>query len=356
MTMSEIQRESDSMDFVSKEIYETNDSSRDTGDAKVSDEIQNHKLANELSMDGSDHLTVDSDRKGQNRVSNILSGLDEQRNREHESSTTVEKCTNLSETEEASTIAEKNVSEICYKEIDQHNDVKDICVDDGKPEKARDDKEMLVSSVEEEISSTKNGDDDDDNNVSADQKDRFVEDPVPSDEKIPTEEIETGSLLKSLLKSLDDEEEIAVKKLPPQIPDEEATPRSLATAFANEEAVKPGTVEQEANEKSGKLGDSLGDAPKLERRRSGSGGGASIMTRLHKDDGETSFSTASLVNYSEPIPFSGSLSHRSDSSATSARSFAFPVLQSEWNSSPVRMAKANRKQRCWRSGLFCCRF
>ncbi|KAI4381398.1 hypothetical protein MLD38_007470 [Melastoma candidum] len=82
------------------------------------------------------------------------------------------------------------------------------------------------------------------------------------------------------------------------------------------------------------------------------------------DHGESSFSYAGPVSgsvtYSGPIAFSGSLSLRSDSSTTSTRSFAFPVLQNEWNSSPVRMAKGNqrhlRKHRGWRSGILCCRF
>ncbi|KAJ6772140.1 18S PRE-RIBOSOMAL ASSEMBLY PROTEIN GAR2-LIKE PROTEIN [Salix koriyanagi] len=81
-------------------------------------------------------------------------------------------------------------------------------------------------------------------------------------------------------------------------------------------------------------------------------------------DGESSFSAtgslSGLVSYSGPIPYSGSISLRSDSSTTSTRSFAFPVLQSEWNSSPVRMAKAGRrhlqKPRRWMQGLLCCRF
>ncbi|GMI75304.1 hypothetical protein like AT2G03810 [Hibiscus trionum] len=80
--------------------------------------------------------------------------------------------------------------------------------------------------------------------------------------------------------------------------------------------------------------------------------------------GESSFSAAGqvtgLISYSGPIAYSGSLSLRSDSSTTSTRSFAFPILQSEWNSSPVRMAKADRrhyrKHRGWRQGLLCCRF
>ncbi|XP_010554265.1 PREDICTED: uncharacterized protein LOC104824052 [Tarenaya hassleriana] len=80
--------------------------------------------------------------------------------------------------------------------------------------------------------------------------------------------------------------------------------------------------------------------------------------------GETSFSAAEPVSghitYSGPISFSGSLSVRSDGSTTSTRSFAFPVLQTEWNSSPVRMAKADRRhlrsQKSWKHSLLCCRF
>ncbi|WCJ35782.1 18S pre-ribosomal assembly protein gar2-related [Euphorbia peplus] len=87
--------------------------------------------------------------------------------------------------------------------------------------------------------------------------------------------------------------------------------------------------------------------------------------QLQYCEGESSFSAAGvpisgLISYSGPITYSGSLSLRSDSSTTSTRSFAFPVLQSEWNSSPVRMAKAERrcmrKQRGWRHAILCCRF
>ncbi|GAA0178777.1 chaperone [Lithospermum erythrorhizon] len=75
--------------------------------------------------------------------------------------------------------------------------------------------------------------------------------------------------------------------------------------------------------------------------------------------GETSFSAVSgRITYSGPIAVSGSTSLRSDSSTTSTRSFAFPVLQSEWNSSPVRMERADRrKQRgSWKHGILCCKF
>ncbi|XP_061351996.1 uncharacterized protein LOC133296970 [Gastrolobium bilobum] len=89
-----------------------------------------------------------------------------------------------------------------------------------------------------------------------------------------------------------------------------------------------------------------------------------VTSHLRHSLGESSFSAlgtvSSRISYSGPVPYSGSISLRSDSSTTSTRSFAFPVLQSEWNSSPVRMAKADRshcrKHRGWRQGLLCCRF
>ncbi|XP_024536040.1 uncharacterized protein LOC9630144 [Selaginella moellendorffii] len=62
-------------------------------------------------------------------------------------------------------------------------------------------------------------------------------------------------------------------------------------------------------------------------------------------------------SHSGTVPYSGSLSLRSDSSTNSTRSFAFPVLSSEWNSSPVKMAPPERnymhhRRRSWRS--LCC--
>ncbi|MED6133132.1 hypothetical protein PIB30_025608 [Stylosanthes scabra] len=79
--------------------------------------------------------------------------------------------------------------------------------------------------------------------------------------------------------------------------------------------------------------------------------------------GESSFSVvgpvSGRISYSGPVTYSGSISLRSDSSTTSTRSFAFPVLQTEWNSSPVRMAKAEKRhyqkyRGCW--SVLCCRF
>ncbi|XP_066317544.1 uncharacterized protein [Miscanthus floridulus] len=79
---------------------------------------------------------------------------------------------------------------------------------------------------------------------------------------------------------------------------------------------------------------------------------------------EPNFSGPSIMSgplsMSGHIAYSGSISLRSDSSTTSTRSFAFPVLQRECISSPVRMAKAERRRsrrhRVWRKGIICCKF
>uniref|UniRef100_A0A1D1XJ75 Methylthioribose-1-phosphate isomerase n=1 Tax=Anthurium amnicola TaxID=1678845 RepID=A0A1D1XJ75_9ARAE len=84
----------------------------------------------------------------------------------------------------------------------------------------------------------------------------------------------------------------------------------------------------------------------------------------HPSQADTNFlgpaALSGRIVYTGQIPYSGSISLRSDSSTTSTRSFAFPILQSEWNNSPVRMARADRrhfrKHRFWRSGILCCRF
>eukprot|EP00262_Sarcandra_glabra_P000708 TRINITY_DN1082_c0_g2_i2.p1 TRINITY_DN1082_c0_g2~~TRINITY_DN1082_c0_g2_i2.p1 ORF type:complete len:137 (+),score=12.22 TRINITY_DN1082_c0_g2_i2:196-606(+) len=58
--------------------------------------------------------------------------------------------------------------------------------------------------------------------------------------------------------------------------------------------------------------------------------------------------------------YSGSISLRSESSTASTRSFAFPILHSDWPDSPIKMAKADRsnfrKRRGWKLALLCCRF
>lgn len=130
---------------------------------------------------------------------------------------------------------------------------------------------------------------------------------------------------------------------------------------STEECLEKGNSEILATQSTSKLEEGISDAPTVSRQ-------------LQRGQGETSFSLAgpgeenfstvgpspSFIGYSGPIAYSGSLSLRSDSSTTSTRSFAFPVLQSEWNSSPVRMAKAERrrlqKRRSWGYTFLCCKF
>lgn len=68
-------------------------------------------------------------------------------------------------------------------------------------------------------------------------------------------------------------------------------------------------------------------------------------------------SYSGMISYSGQIPYSGNLSLHSDSS-TSTRSFAFPILASEWNSSPAKIGPPDsryfRRRRRWRP-RFCCR-
>ncbi|XP_059281423.1 uncharacterized protein LOC132035139 [Lycium ferocissimum] len=78
-------------------------------------------------------------------------------------------------------------------------------------------------------------------------------------------------------------------------------------------------------------------------------------------DGEASFSALGPdIVYSGRMSYCESSSLGSDGSTTSTGSFAFPILQSEWNSSPVRMGQAEsshfRKHKRWRQGILCCRF
>ncbi|KAL5540073.1 hypothetical protein UlMin_043954 [Ulmus minor] len=83
-------------------------------------------------------------------------------------------------------------------------------------------------------------------------------------------------------------------------------------------------------------------------------------SRSHENCSEESGLIAGC-SFSGPIASQSfrSVSHRSNSSTTSSRSFAFPVLASEWNGSPERMAKAERRQqrqrRGWKFQFLCCK-
>ncbi|GMI87569.1 hypothetical protein HRI_002426200 [Hibiscus trionum] len=144
---------------------------------------------------------------------------------------------------------------------------------------------------------------------------------------------------------------------------EEATSSSLAKELSDDSKLETGTITSDSGSsapttrkddreplKTGRAPEDTADQP--------------FSSYLQRGYGESSFSAAGpvtgLISYSGPIAYSGNLSHRSDSSTTSTRSFAFPVLQTEWNSSPVRMAKADRRQYRkhlgWRHSFLCCKF
>lgn len=88
------------------------------------------------------------------------------------------------------------------------------------------------------------------------------------------------------------------------------------------------------------------------------------MSVISLGEREVQGSINSHQQFPGSLPYSGSVSLRSTSSTASAQSFAFPILAEEYNTSPVRMAKADRRQLrkkkgwIWRMkiGWFCCRF
>ncbi|GKU95100.1 hypothetical protein SLEP1_g8502 [Rubroshorea leprosula] len=90
--------------------------------------------------------------------------------------------------------------------------------------------------------------------------------------------------------------------------------------------------------------------------RSLTGSTQSFIDHLAQEE----FSSTAVGPHFHPFPCSSSVSIRSNSSTASSQSFAFPILQSEWNDSPVRMAKPDqkqmRKQQSWKICFLCCKF
>ncbi|KAK1295778.1 hypothetical protein QJS10_CPB15g01043 [Acorus calamus] len=122
----------------------------------------------------------------------------------------------------------------------------------------------------------------------------------------------------------------------------------------NDGEKRPDTADQQSCEtpKVSGVEETVLDVPSVSMR--------SFYTHGHGDSFSGAPSSSGRISCSGQIPYSGSISFRSDSSTTSTRSFAFPILHSEWNSSPVKMARAERrhyrKHRGWKIGLLCCRF
>nr|GMD18337.1 uncharacterized protein LOC109160812 [Ipomoea batatas] len=221
---------------------------------------------------------------------------------------------------------------VCYQESNYYP-VRDICVN-----KAGVSGKVLVESQKDDCAGTNNvsvGCDGDKNNDIRDGSDT---------------ELLSGD--RSTLQA-DAMEFLALQK-----PPEEAGHTAISTTEALEPETEP--CQKEGNpEKTLAMPMPMPCSPELQDSEDKAKGSHSITNRDQYGDGEASFSGLSSVTYSGLIPYSGSISLRSDSSTTSTRSFAFPILQSEWNSSPVKMIKSDRrlqKHRGWRQGLLCCRF
>lgn len=84
-------------------------------------------------------------------------------------------------------------------------------------------------------------------------------------------------------------------------------------------------AEYSSNKSPGPTNDARAAEPVAPNHDGRDTGDVPFYSHLQHDMGETSFSAASLITYSGPIAFSGSLSHRSDGSTTSGKSFAFPM-------------------------------
>ncbi|KAK9278904.1 hypothetical protein L1049_028485 [Liquidambar formosana] len=104
------------------------------------------------------------------------------------------------------------------------------------------------------------------------------------------------------------------------------------------------------------------DMPKLEDMSESPAISSESSVMQH---GYAESSISAVGSLSGPIAYSGrsysgSISLRSNSSTTSIQSFAFPILSTEWNGSPVKMEKADprqlRKHRRWRKCFLCCKF
>ncbi|XP_027360216.1 uncharacterized protein LOC113868640 isoform X2 [Abrus precatorius] len=306
--------------------------------------------------------------------------------------------------------------EVCYKESNYHL-VKDICVDEGVLTK---DKIMFVNNVDEKAHNIFHSESYENKEKLIDNTSISVLNLPPTQESnqvstncnqpkdlMHKEEDETGKLSgnvnkeivlpedKILLQDLlagdsvpsdDMDEQISgERELHSQSEDSKITveeavlsssslasgdsePNSDSMLVENEtfnQQIDPSAPADCAEKECNQVGDSKCDetqhSSKLVEGKSDDQG---TISHVRHSLGESSFSAigpvSGRISYSGPVPYSGSISLRSDSSTTSTRSFAFPILQSEWNSSPVRMAKADRrhyrKHRCWRQGLLCCKF
>ncbi|CDY58627.1 BnaC09g52460D [Brassica napus] len=231
---------------------------------------------------------------------------------------------------------------VCYKESTYHV-VKDICVDEGVPvqEKFLFGEEDSVRCNSEDLVETKSPED---RNGKLDGSELCNDSKTNQDveefsrEGLADAEGSRSCNQEDLIVTKEAKEENEQRSLETEEPRKAEEKLSSVSIATSHEPERPGTDQQQPDSfEDGKL--------------------------FSSGFGETSFSAAEAVSisghisYSGPVVVSGRLSVRSDASTTSGRSFAFPILQSEWNSSPERMAKAEKRRlKGWREILLCCRF
>lgn len=98
------------------------------------------------------------------------------------------------------------------------------------------------------------------------------------------------------------------------------------TAGSGEECLQNGVVEWYGIGKISKLESGVSYAPTVSKQHQHGQGEKSFSAVGQREESFSMVDTlSSLINYSGPIAYSGSLSLRSDSSTTSTRSFAFPM-------------------------------
>ncbi|XP_051148425.1 uncharacterized protein LOC127263448 [Andrographis paniculata] len=255
---------------------------------------------------------------------------------------------NISECRDSTNLRDFDETElkVCRREVDRV--VKDIHIDEGKDSEAI----PLFDNANKDENREKNSSHGNENSADdVTEEGSTQKDETNVGKRLPLQEFGTRSFLRSFLDSTD----VDCKKC---LSREVSCDSAQSNKLHYNSKVESGSItfNFSANRRA--------ENAESEEKNGHEEEGHALFPMSHSfrkfDFGESSFSANGLVHCSDPVPFSGSISHRSDSSATSARSFAFPILQPEWDSSPVRMTEADRrnfrKHKGWRSGLPCCYF
>ncbi|KAI7754350.1 hypothetical protein M8C21_006038 [Ambrosia artemisiifolia] len=244
---------------------------------------------------------------------------------------------------------DKNVTECqqpefiaCYEENCYHV-VMDICVDDGLSHDDTINDDIVPQLIPSSCASDKIKSFVESNIVNSSEKCGLVNSMQNGEEKLDSSSKSLNNCIKILELSNND-----ISDVDQQL-SEQIGIKTEEHTISNSDNVKPATINSPL--------EPLLEAPIAPNNHDMDSNNNTLVAR---GGGEASFSLAGLITYSGPNTTSGSISHRSDGSNSSVRSFAFPILHNEWNSSPVRMEKVDQRQspkyRGWRQSLMCCRF